>query len=242
MNQPPLFHYIQNIDVNATSTLVVAIATGALAYLTSKYVRITKLMLKEMQSTREPVVIADLEFPEARGRLVISNIGKSLAKNIIFRVRDNVPWKEQPLFKGIQSLQVIQNGISYLAPQRTLKYELGRLDYAILKLENKKTLQICIAFENEKGDAFHNECVIDVSQYSTVLMESFRNGLYDIAETMKAREMRSLSSPSRQNIRQILLDRFKKSCPSCGELISPTAKKCPHCHELVPRGESASEG
>ncbi len=119
------------------STAVVAIATVILVWLTSKYVRLTNYMVEDIKRSREPSINVDFELPDGFLRFAISNSGLSPAKNIRFLVQNDVDWiKDGSGNAGLARLAPIKNGISYLAPNRTLKYGVGLFSFKGTESEN----------------------------------------------------------------------------------------------------------
>ena len=215
------------------SLLLTTIATVVLAILTAKYVRLTHLMLEEAKSQKEPNVWVDLEFlPHYDIKLLIGNSGSTPAKDITFQVYDNIPWRKD---SGVlQDLSPIKNGISYLAPFRTLKYDAGYFDWIKFK-EEKRTIEINLIYKTETGKILRKNFPINLLHYSDILYETFKNPNDEIVEALKSQRNSS-------DIKNSLKNFIKKSCPFCCESISPNAKKCPHCHEwLKKEGEEPLE-
>jgi len=179
----------------AANSLIVTFATVLLAWLTSKYVKLTKHMVDAMRESREPSVYVDFELPDHMLRLTVGNSGQSPAKNITFDVTSDLPWLEFfDNHKGISSIKAIHSGISYLAPGRVLKFDAGNFEPGSMTKENR-VLNIDLCFENETGKQFKKEIVIDMVQYEDVLFESFKDSNIAIAEAIKdAERHRNFSS------------------------------------------------
>lgn len=178
----------------AVNSLIVTFATVLLAWLTSKYVKLTKHMVDAMKETREPSVYVDFELPDNMLRLIVGNSGQTPAVNITFDVTADLPWLQ--FFNdrsGISAIKAIHSGISYLAPGRILKFDAGNFEGDMTK-ENR-TLKIVLSFENETGKQFKKDIVIDMIQYEDVLFESFKDSSITIAEAIKdAERHRDLNS------------------------------------------------
>jgi len=216
------------------STIVVALATVFLVWLTSKYVRLTKSMADEMKASRGPSVYVDIEAPGQMFNLTVGNSGRSPAVNIRFTVEKDIKGlsygKDE---KGIESIPIIKKGISYLPPGRTLKWRAGV--FRPTKDESQSNaLQMEIFFENEQGKEFKRNFIIDMSLYDAVLFESYRDPSKDVAQAIERVESR-IGSRSRSNTFTEMIG--KKSCPMCGERIQYEAKKCPFCHEIITESE-----
>lgn len=213
------------------------VATIVLAILTRKYVRLTHSMLEEARTQKEPNVYVDLELSSYQAKLLIGNSGRSPAVNLRFEVKDNIPWRISEHYPSLSQMSVVRNGISYLAPFRTLKYIAGYIDDKKTFSELNSSVEIRLAYETEDGKEVKRDFVIDIGQYREVLFESFTNPADKIASAIKGVEAAQKSSIRDRPISLL----FKKPCPICHELISSGAKKCPHCHEFVNEQDAGRE-
>ena len=128
------------------------IATIVLAFLTCRYVRLTHSMVEEAKSQKEPNVWIDLELSSYHAKLLVGNSGSSPAKNLKFKVKDNIPWrKDQEFADSLETILPMKNGISYLAPSRTLKYIAGYIDSGKTFSELDSTVEIKLTYETEAG-------------------------------------------------------------------------------------------
>jgi hypothetical protein len=217
--------------ISIISTAVVAFATVALALITNKYVRLTKVMVDEMKNAMEPNVHVDFELPEKTLRLVIGNSGQSSAKNVRFEVISDVDCirtvvNQKNVLGGLANLPIFENGISYLSPGRRLKFRAGFLEPKKETSLNKKIFRVLVRYENDSGKLFERNIAIDMGQYKDVLFESFKDSNLTVAEAIKDVERsRQLRDPGRSI--------FKARCPTCGENVKLFAKKCPHCEEWI---------
>jgi hypothetical protein len=221
--------------ISIISTAVVAFATVALALITNKYVRLTKVMVEEMKNAREPNVHVDFELPEKTLRLVIGNSGQSSAKNVRFEVVSDVDCirtvvNQKNVLGGLANLHIFENGISYLSPGRKLKFWAGFLEPK-KETHFNKVFRVLVRYENDSGKLFERNIAIDMGQYEDVLFESFKDSNLTVAEAIKdAERSRQLRDPGRSI--------FKARCPTCGENVKLFAKKCPHCGEWIKQKES----
>ncbi len=167
---------LNNLDtvIQAIGITVTAIATVILAWLTGRYVRLTNSMLEETKASRGPIVYVDLEFSRSNNvKLIVGNSGLAPAHNLSFKVEESIPWRESNSHKGISGLVPITDGISYLAPNRILKFTAGRLDWDKLKkLDSKVSFQV--TYDDHIGKHHKIEFIIDIGQYEGVLLESFK--------------------------------------------------------------------
>lgn len=227
--------------IQMITTIVVTVANVVLVLLTSLYVYLTREMVHEMRSSRDPSVFVDLEFPEMQGRIIIGNSGQSAAKNVRFKVQDNIPWMgKEKRTVGFDSIRAITNGLSYLPPGRTFKYYAGTPDWK--KTEGHTCLlEVQVEYESENGKSkFKREYVIDFAQYQSVLFESFRDPNREVAEAIRVAE-RSRQSHEASRSSSYIEFMSKKPCPMCAELIPRVAKKCSHCGELIGTEDSSDK-
>ncbi len=164
-----------SIEIETVSTIIITIATVVLACLTAIYVRHTKYMADEMKLVREPAVYLDFEVPSYFIKLIIGNSGYTPALNISFKIINDLKWITfGDDVVGFSNIPIIKKGISYLAPNRTLKFFSGNLSGSTDDDKNNE-LRLTMNFENEDGKKFIKEVFIDLSIYRTVLFETFKD-------------------------------------------------------------------
>ncbi len=214
------------------NSLIVTLATVLLAWLTSRYVKLTKHMVDAMREIREPSVYVDFELPENMLRFTVGNAGQTPAKNVLFEIIEDINWLQ--FFKnkrGISSIAIITSGVSYLTPGRTLKFRAGYIEQEGIPKENS-VLRMNVMYENETGKKFIKQIAIDMIQYKNVLFESFKDPNIAVAEAIKETERsRDLREHSRSFLK---FSPQSKACPMCAEKVPMEAKKCSHCGELLP--------
>src|SRR3989339_1026489 len=211
---------------------ITAITTILLTILTGIYVLLTHLLVKGMQKSREPFVAIDMELPDLRLRFIVSNMGQSPARNIRFVIAHDLTWLDIGGKKyGIGSIPAIKNGISTLAPGKSLKFHGGVL-HNIPKTETVLSLEIY--FEDEAGNSFSRKEIVDVAQFSDVLFESFKGESQGIEEAIKSLD-HTLGAKLNKEPFLILTT---KECPMCAERIPQKAKKCSHCGEMLETKDS----
>jgi hypothetical protein len=230
------------MDTSAIVTLVgstaSAVATVILAFLTSKYVRLTHALVEETRSAKFPNVFVDVEFDDMGVKFLAGNAGNSPALNVQFKVEDSVPWRKTEGYPtGIQELSIVKNGISYLAPNRTLKFFAGYVERNPAFFASGSAIVVSLTFETEAGTKVTRDLSIDFSSYAGVLFESFTHPEREVAKAIRDAESHR---SSRDPIRSIVNRISRHTCPSCGELISPKAKKCPQCHEYLPEASETN--
>ena len=156
------------------TSIIISGATVFLAFLTAMYVWFTHKLVKETKNMREPVMNIDFEVPKGSLKLNIENTGLTAAKNIKFYISHDISWINYSGEKhGLKNVPIIQRGISYLKPGRSLKFYAGNLS------EDKHNpdgdiLDIKISYENLNGKKLSNDVLLDMSLYREVLFESFK--------------------------------------------------------------------
>ncbi|MFA5914335.1 MAG: zinc ribbon domain-containing protein [Burkholderiales bacterium] len=207
-------------------------ATVVLAVLTFKYVRLTHSLVQEARAAKRPNVFVDIEFDSTDVKFIIGNTGSSPAINVKLSVADNIPWRQHPEFQsGIASLAIVQNGLAYLAPGRTLKFNAGYIENNATFFSAESMVTIGLMYQTETGEQVSREVTIELRSYSGVLFESFVHPEREVARAIRDAESHRSSRESTKNVTTRF---FRQACPSCGENISASAKKCPHCLEFLP--------
>jgi hypothetical protein len=215
-----------------TSTIVVAAATVALVWLTSRYVRLAGRMVEESQKSREPSVTVDFEIPDQSLRLVVENRGLSPAKNVRIAVLKDVQWLRMGTGRqGLADCGPIKEGISYLTPSRKLKYFLGFPNWTDTS-DDQMEASLRVTYESEAGRQYDHIVDFDFDQMREVLSESFKDSNLAVAEAIRESERdRRLHESTRQMLGSFGA-RKRKKCPMCAEMIPEEAKKCAHCQEM----------
>lgn len=218
--------------VSIVGAIASAVATIVLAFLTARYVRLTKALVDEARSTKQPNVYADVEFDDYDVRFVVGNSGPAPAIDVRIDVTDSIPWKKRGEFQqGFANVAPVKNGIAYLAPGRVLKYMVGIAEADSAFFAEGSAVQIRLRYLTETGTELKRDFVIELKSYNNVLLDSFKDPESEIAKAIRDSEWRRTSHDP---IRSMINRMGKTPCPSCGELISSKAIKCPHCHEPVP--------
>jgi hypothetical protein len=226
---------MQTSDViNLIGTTVSAAATVLLAVLTARYVKLTHALVDETRSAKFPNVFVDIEIDLSSVKFIVGNAGSSGALDIRLAVTDSVPWLgigKRPT--GIASLPIVQNGISYLAPGRILKFRAGHVKPDADFFAAGNTIEVELSFSTETGRRLKRQFSIDLNSYSSVLYESFRAPGSEVAEAIRNSER---SRSLRESIPEPFFLNATKPCPVCAEQIPAAAKKCPRCHEFIQPG------
>jgi len=220
--------------IQGISALITSIATIILAFLTARYVRLTNHMLEETRASRGPNVYVDIELTSFEIKLLVGNSGTSPAHNIHLSVSDSIPWRDNSSHGGFKKLGIVKEGISYLAPGRTLKYIAGYYDWKELEKSNSNA-EFIITFADHTRKKQRIEFMIGMDQYKAILFESFKKPGADIAAALERMESRRSSEKS---MNLFLHGIGKKNCTHCGEQIAASAKKCPHCMEFIENKEN----
>ena len=125
-----------------------------------------------------------------------------------------------------------------MPPGRILKYNAGFVDRGSAFFSENSSVEIQLTYETESNVIVNRDFVIELRAYSGVLFESFTDPERDVAKAIRDAESRRSSHESSKSM---IIRIAKKSCPSCGESISPKAKKCPHCLEFLPISPEGGE-
>lgn len=150
--------------ITAFATVIVAIATGVLAWITWRYAKTTDKILK---ASDKPEILIYLFPSEGNSRcinLCIQNIGTGFASDIIFDGDDldfippmlfvNIPLKEMSIFK---------KGIDYLAPGKKIEIPLfithGMGD------ASEKTLTIFVTYEDSMRKKYDDSFPLNLSKW-----------------------------------------------------------------------------
>ena len=146
-------------------------------------------------------------------------------------VEDAIPWsKFGNRATGFAALSIIENGLKYLAPSRTLKFNAGYVDQSEEFFATGSEVKIALTYQTETGISISQNLTIDLQSYSGVLFESFLDPQREVARAIIKAESNRSSRESTKSMTRM----FRAVCPSCSEQISSTAKKCHHCLEFLP--------
>jgi hypothetical protein len=222
--------------VQAFSAIVSALATIILAFLTWRYVRLTNHILNETRASRGPNIYVDMELTDFQITFIVGNSGLSPAHKVRFTVSDSILWRKNEHHEGFKSLSVIKNGITYLAPGRILKYVAGYID-PNNSFDATSYAEFIVDYDDHLKNKQHMECCINMEQYNSVLLASFRSPGSEIAGAIKGLERNRSSEKAMDRFTHRM---FWKQCPSCGESIASSAKKCPHCLEFLEKNDKES--
>lgn len=226
--------------VSDTASIITAVATGVLVVVTGYYVVLTHKMLQAMKAAKEPVVQIDFELSGSILLLCVTNAGGSPALSIQFGViKEGCEFREiengcitKETF-GLDNIDVIKYGISYLATGRTLKYWIGLPQYS--EQQNSSPFLLRLTWRSIGGKNFSQDCSFDLNQYKKVSSLCFQDSGHSVSRAI-AGAARLISS----NLKLEDCDGFQRSshCPFCLRPINPKAKKCPHCHEWIPKNKT----
>jgi hypothetical protein len=229
------------VYVPLASSLVAALATVVLAWLTARYVRVTAELLEESRRSRLPSVSLDFELPDHALRFVVANDGGSAARNIRFDVLKDVAWiRRMKASSGLAHLPPFTTGISYLAPARRLKYHFGYPNWKDVSSTDMMAT-IRVAYEDTVGNQHTDTVNYDFTQMREVLFESFQDPTRAVAQAIRdAESQRHSSQRFARMFSQGPFPGLRKACPMCGEMIAALAKKCPHCREMLTESDTPS--
>lgn len=202
--------------------LAAAVATVVLAWLTSKYVRLTNRLVEETRAARAPEVVVDLQFENIVPRLVIANRGPTAAYNVQVKVSErNITWRDSN--PKLSDLAPIKKGISFLPPGRTMRYMVGMLDIE-KTLAADAALEFEVSYQDDGGATFERQFSLEFAAFNAMLLEG-RKPHEVIAEAIR-------NAAEHLKPRTFFMKRTR-ACPVCYEQIRAEARKCPHCLEAV---------
>jgi hypothetical protein len=206
-------------------------ATVLLTGLTAWYVRLTHSLVQEARAAKRPNVFVDLEFDSSDVKFLVGNTGASPAFNVRLAVADSIPWRKVgETTTGISELSIVRDGIKYLAPGRTLKFNAGYVDHSPEFFATGSEVEVVLTYEADNGVTMTQTATINLQSYAGVLFESFIHPEREVAMAIRDAERdRSLHEHTKGMAGRL----FRTYCPSCRKKISPKAKKCPHCLEFV---------
>ncbi len=171
-------------SVQLVSTLVVAVATAVLAYLTYRNVQLTNKMVTEMRAARAPYIFVELEIRKTGNVLAVGNSGQTAAVDIHFDVKQDASWVSLPNMKFyLNQTAPIEKGITYLPPGRTLRYLLGQLNVA--GSQEGDAIKLGVQYKDDAGELFRREIVIALATLEGLLYETYQKPESEIAEALK---------------------------------------------------------
>jgi hypothetical protein len=154
---------------------VTALATVVLAWLTSKYVKLTHFMLEEMRKERKPLIIIDFIKQEGHYQtklyMIISNKGLSPAKDISFEaekhtfiIRDIIGKNGKHSGKAevteLNFLPIFKDGMPYLAPGNNIRFYIGSIKND--DLINYPKVRISCSYKDESEEVIQKDILIDL--------------------------------------------------------------------------------
>lgn len=151
----------KNLDTtffNASSSIIISLATIFYVILTYLLVKETVLLRKE---SYRPIITIEIVLSEIWFNflnLEVKNIGKGIAYDIKFKIKNNA---DNPLVQQLNTLEFIKTKINYLSPERTIKTFLTNLAQDF----EKKTspFSIIVEYSDLAGNLFEEEFNINLS-------------------------------------------------------------------------------
>ncbi len=150
-------------------TGVVAVSTGAYAYLTWKLVSETQ-KLRRAQTEPRVSVYAELNEQAGNGRmdLVFENEGSGHAEDI------KIGFEGDPTYfdgdRPIDQLPAIKNGLKHLGPYRRFRIILGWLFGEDYERAIQKPWIFNLEYKNAVGDSISEKFVVDFSQFAGLIL------------------------------------------------------------------------
>ena len=145
------------------ASVISASATVVLAYLTSRYVKLTYEMVDEIKKARNPLVIINF-IKRMEGHymteidMIISNKGLSPAKDINLRAVYETPFIRHEIIKGnvelkifqLNELPIFKTGIPYLAPGDDIRDNIG--EFQNEDIRESPLVRIGYSYNTETGE------------------------------------------------------------------------------------------
>lgn len=215
--------------IQAISAVLMIIITGALVWVTQKYVRYTNEMVEEFRIQNRPYVFLDFDMMDRHFDLAICNLGNRVAHNITFELINDI---ENSKGEKLSEKEIIKKGISYFPPQR--RFIFG-FDYAgpFLTKDNNKLLHFRVKYFDSNGKDYKDEFRYDLTIYNRMYFRSFSDTGSAISSGLKE-IVRVLQRDSlNDSLKRFSVNIGTKQCRICGERISQDAKKCRFCNEWI---------
>jgi hypothetical protein len=222
-------------------TVLITGATLLLVVYTGRYVKLTNKLAAEAEARSYPSVYVDVEL-EGNDEVLflIGNAGPTPAHDIRLQVSDNVAW-DGLLEETLANMPVFQNGLSYLAPGRKIRYRVGLFDWEGVNEGRsliRANVQYCTSVGRQLSSSFKIDLRLYEGSYAPLLQEPLERIAGSVQEICYLKDREHSAAEAKQIISQIGPPRV--ACRSCCEQISSTAKKCPHCLEFLVEGQRSS--
>jgi len=178
----PLFAWItQNTGaLTVIFSFIVAIATVVYAVLTRQLVKETRDMRKLQTEPKISVVIQPEENAFSLLDMTIENIGMGPAKDIRLAVNPDI---KSITGQERSEMDLIKNGIPYLAPRQKIKFVFANNSCNLSELSTTP-YHIVVDYKDCIGTPYHETIVIDLSVYAG-MVERDRSPLCIIAKEME---------------------------------------------------------
>ncbi len=184
--------------LNQYSNLIVAGATATLVVVTICYAVFTWRLVKETRITREadlrPYIIVDTILRRGRFHLVVKNIGRSPAENVLFSFDKSF---ENMFGRRIEEFSLFKNGIRLLQSGKEYVIHLG-MSHLFLKNEADKekypsSFSIYVEYSYFQGIKKHKEeFAINLEEYANT--EHFPNELVESLDSLSSSVNKQLNS------------------------------------------------
>ena len=155
------------------ATVISASATVILAYLTSRYVKLTYEMVDEIKKSRNPVVIINF-INRIEGHymtdidIIISNKGLSSAKDIKLSAVYNIQFIKNRINKGnvetikltLNELSIFREGITYIGPGDSIRDNIGKFQNETIR--DNPIVKINYIYETETNEIIYSNIMFDL--------------------------------------------------------------------------------
>jgi hypothetical protein len=155
------------------ASVISALATVILAYLTSRYVKLTYDMVNEIKKSRNPVVIINF-IKRIEGHhmtdidIIISNKGLSPAKDIKLSAVYNIHFFKNRINKGnaetikltLNDLSIFRDGISYIGPGDIIRDNIGNFQNETIR--DNPLVKINYSYKTETNETIYSNIMPDL--------------------------------------------------------------------------------
>jgi hypothetical protein len=155
------------------ASVISAFATVVLAYLTSRYVKLTYEMVDEIKKARNPIVIINFikrmeGYNLTEIDMIISNKGLSPAIDINLRAAYETHLFRDDIIKGNMELKIFQlnelpifkTGITYLAPGDDIRDNIGKIENKDIR--ESPLVRIGYNYKTETGETIYRNIMLDL--------------------------------------------------------------------------------
>jgi hypothetical protein len=142
-------------------SLIVALSTVFYAILTGRLVSETRKVREAQTEPNVSVTISSKEEMTYLKDILIQNIGLGTAYNIKFEVEPDFEYSKGRM---LSEVNLIKNGLHYLAPNQKITFFIASIPEIFMKKE-KSFFQIKVNYENKFGKTYKDTYPLDFSEF-----------------------------------------------------------------------------